>query len=173
MMKVAFVRGVVVVMAVVATALIGCNSSGGGGGDRAKTYPVSGTVTYNGRPVEGAAVLFVPTDKTGEAAIAMTDASGKYSLKSPGGRDGAVPGSYNVKISKSETQSSGGQAAAAPDSDDMGYPDDYNPDAPENAASTSKSMNLLPAKYNNPTTSGLSASVSASGANTFDFTLAD
>jgi len=181
MMKRGLVCDLVVAMAMVVATSMGC-SSDGGGGDLAKTYPVTGTVTYNGRPVVGASVVFVPTAKTGEAAVAVTDASGKYALKSSGAREGAVPGSYGVKISKAESQDeaasagdSGGDSGSASSGDDLvdDYGANYNPDAEEDEAAP-KSMNFLPAKYGSPSTSGLSATVSNdTSKNVFDFTLKD
>lgn len=67
--------------------------------------PVNGTVTYDGKPLEGATVFFAPTDgKGGFAASGFTDSAGKYSLETSTGNGrsnpGAVPGKYGVKISR-------------------------------------------------------------------------
>ena len=55
---------------------LGCPQGGPGG---PPTYPVSGTVTYNGEPVGGANVTFV-AGQGGQSAVGVTDASGKYEL---------------------------------------------------------------------------------------------
>ena len=77
--------------------LTGCSNS-----SRAPTYPVTGTVTSQGKPVAGAAITFVPTGEEGEAASAITDSVGKYALTTWQAGDGARPGDYRVKVSKQE-----------------------------------------------------------------------
>lgn len=66
----------------------------------ADVVPVSGTITMRGEPVAGAQVHFAPTDDKGKPANGMTDDAGKYTLKTPKGGEGAVPGEYNVSVSK-------------------------------------------------------------------------
>lgn len=74
-----------------AAGLAGC----GGGLQYAE---VEGTVTQNGKPLEKIQVEFHP-DGTGPRSIAVTDAAGKYVLKSEGdGRDGAVVGPHRVVL---------------------------------------------------------------------------
>ena len=80
-------------------ALGGCSS----GARRPPTYPVTGTVTFQGKPVAGAVITFVPADK-GEAASAITDSEGRYALTTWQAGDGARPGEYRVKVSKQEQQ---------------------------------------------------------------------
>jgi len=64
--------------------------------------PVSGTVTLDGKPVEGATVTFhlIGDDKEGRPATGQTDKAGAFRLKS-GNEDGARPGEYKVVIVKS------------------------------------------------------------------------
>src|SRR5687767_1404582 len=77
--------------------LTGCwNSS------KPPTYPVTGTVTSQGKPVAGAVITFVPTGTDGDAASAITDSEGKYALTTWEAGDGARPGQYGVKVSKQE-----------------------------------------------------------------------
>ena len=64
--------------------LAGCGRSAG-----PPTYPVSGTVTYRGVPLERGTVLFVP--EQGPAAGATIAADGTFSLR-------AVAGSHRVGI---------------------------------------------------------------------------
>src|SRR6187399_2370414 len=86
---------------------VGIVLTGCWGSSRPATYPVTGTVTSQGKPVAGAVITFVPTD-AGEAASAITDSEGKYALTTWAAGDGARPGEYRVKVSKQE------QAAADP-----------------------------------------------------------
>lgn len=148
--------------------LTGC----GGGELELDTVPVTGTVTQSGQPVEGARVTFSP-EGTGHAAAGVTDASGKFTLTSVTTGDGAVPGQYQVTITKYETETD----AIAPGETDM----DAIYAAAEEAGEDISGMggrnepegpkNLLPTKYESPATSGLTAAVSADGQNDFSFDL--
>ena len=87
----------------VAVALVfavgGCSGDG-----RRPTYPVAGTVTLKGQPLEGATVVFVPAAPLGEAshepASGITDAAGKFKLSTFLADDGAQEGEYQIKVSK-------------------------------------------------------------------------
>lgn len=70
--------------------LIGC---GPGGPDIAS---VEGTVTMDGKPLEYATVVFIPTG--GRPAGAMTDKEGKYVLNFSAGRKGAIPGPNKIRV---------------------------------------------------------------------------
>src|SRR5262245_7826170 len=64
-------------------------------------YPVTGRVTLDDKPLASAGVMFLPRGETrGTGAFAMTDAAGKYSLKTDYGGPGAPDGEYAVTISK-------------------------------------------------------------------------
>jgi hypothetical protein len=129
---------------------------------------VTGTITRNGKPLEGAAVSFMP-DVGGQSATGITDASGKYQLTTRKKDDGALPGQYKVTIAKYQGKPAAtidpGNVTADYDISDE-YPAGYNPDAQDN----SPSKNLLPSKYSNPETSGFEAKV-VEGENTHDFDL--
>lgn len=68
--------------------------------------PVTGTVTYDGKPLADATVTFSPmgTTQEGPGAGGVTDASGKYTLETLAqngkSKTGAVPGKYGVRISR-------------------------------------------------------------------------
>ena len=79
-----------------ATGLLAVLIAGCGGG--LDLIPVSGTVTLDGQPVDGAAVVFVPV-AGGPAASGSTDAGGKFRLTTVN-QPGAVPGEYNVTVTK-------------------------------------------------------------------------
>src|SRR5687768_13818099 len=65
----------------------GCGGSSG-------MAPVSGSVTYKGKPVAKANVSFTPLEGTGRAASAFTNESGRYTLGTLTASDGAAPGKY-------------------------------------------------------------------------------
>lgn len=59
--------------------LIGCGPTG------PKTYPVSGTVTFDGKPVKVGDIIFIPLDrKLGPEAGTISD--GKYTLRAKVGK---------------------------------------------------------------------------------------
>jgi hypothetical protein len=129
-------------MAVVA----GCAGSQG-----PETVEVTGTVTMGGKPVEGANVIFHPLDG-GESTLAsqsVTNAAGQFELATHVGggkyRPGIVPGKYAVVVTKLDT------AAIA--------------------TTFAPPKNLLPKKYSDPASSGLTADVVAGGLNDFPFQL--
>jgi hypothetical protein len=72
---------------------LGCGGS--------KQLPVSGTVKFDGKPLEGAAVGFVPRDQ-GSIGSGATNAQGEFTIES-GNQQGLLPGSYRVTISKKIT----------------------------------------------------------------------
>jgi hypothetical protein len=81
------------------TLVVGC----GKGGNFAT---VSGTVTHNGNPVEGATVAFHSTveveGKKQPSYAAQTDSSGKYIIATSGKDPGIPPGLYKVTVTKYE-----------------------------------------------------------------------
>ncbi len=151
-------------LAVVLLASVLAFGCGQQGADRPKTVPVTGTVTHGGAPVEGATVAFQSASGA-RGAVGVTDAGGKYTLTTFESGDGAVPGEYQVKIFKYKVEEVS-EAVGDVDSDD------YVPPAEgEGEEETAEAENLLPAKYADPTTSGLTATVTEGGDNTFDFPL--
>jgi hypothetical protein len=73
-------------------AVLGCSG---------RTSKVSGTVTLDNKPLEGAVVIFEPEDKKGaDSNRARTDASGKFTLPAnKQTRRSLKPGRYRVSIS--------------------------------------------------------------------------
>jgi hypothetical protein len=73
---------------------VGCGSAG--------LYPVTGSVTYQGKPATGAAVHFHREGATGNDVtsfpIGIVDAEGNYRLETRGVGNGAVPGKYTVLV---------------------------------------------------------------------------
>jgi hypothetical protein len=146
----------VIVSAFVVCLLLGC--SDGGPTNRRPTKKVTVKVTYKGSPLENANVTFINQDGEPAPAYGKTDAQGVAKMKTYVEGDGAVPGMHKVLIDKSE--SVGGQTV------DVDSPQ-YNPNAPPPTVKY-----LIPQKFNNPGTSGLTAEVK-DGPNEFTFDLKD
>jgi hypothetical protein len=71
----------------------GCGSGG------PKPIPVTGTVTRDGKAVEGATVTLLPQFQ-GQPAMGTTDKDGKFTLKTHPLGDGALPGKHLVSVRK-------------------------------------------------------------------------
>jgi len=79
-----------IVIALVCVFLAGC----GGGIELGK---VTGTVTVNGEPVEGATGEFQPVE-SGSPSYGTTDDHGEYRLMYTADKAGAIPGEHLVRI---------------------------------------------------------------------------
>lgn len=134
-------RACLLMLALVALAPAACGGSGLAG--------VSGTVTYQGKPVAKGTVTFVSTTSGGRNATGELQADGSYTLHTEQPGDGAAPGDYLVTV-------------YAHDEPVL----DYTPKKPV------RPKLLVPVKFERPETSGLKASVK-SGSNTFNFVLTD
>jgi len=61
---------------------------------------VTGVVTMDGQPLEGAVVMFTPAGTAGQVATGVTDSSGKFSMGTDKQENGVRPGKYRVTITK-------------------------------------------------------------------------
>lgn len=145
---------------VCALVLTGCSGSPHDP-NRPKTVPVSGTVTHNGKPVEGAAVTFMAQSAQGRGAIGRTDEAGRFTLTTFGANDGAIPGEYRVKIAKTVAEGTLSQEEA------QKLQEKGKPVPPP------VERDLLPVKYKKSETSTLTATVKEAGDNDFPFDLKD
>lgn len=140
-------------MLLVPFALVGCGSS-----DLPDTVPVTGTVTMDGTPVDGATVNFL-SEGGSIVSAGTTDASGKFSLTTIIGSqsvEGAVVGSHGVAVVKTD---SAGQKIDDPKA--------YMEQMANSAVRTSdfKPKHVIPQKYGNPTQSQIKAQVTEAGPN--------
>lgn len=62
-----------------------------------RLHPVSGTVTYNGQPLEKGQINFFPDDPKGVGAVGVIE-NGSYVMSTTGEKDGARAGKYKVTI---------------------------------------------------------------------------
>lgn len=135
-------RAFVVASVSLALVPLGC---GGGGPEMAS---VSGKVTYKGQPVPKGTITFA-SKAGGRNATGQIGSDGSYTLQTENPGDGAQLGEYNVAVAAKEEVIL-----------------DYIPPKPV------PPKYLAPQKYENPQSSGLTATVK-SGRNTFDFDLKD
>ena len=127
---------------VAAWSLVGCGPSEPAGPKQLPTVPAAGTVTYKGQPLANATISCQSV--SGEAAASgKSDASGKFTLKSYGDKDGAPAGSYKVSVSVSAVQEI--------------EPGVLAPEPPGGFKSP------IPAKFGNVAESGLTLEVPAAG----------
>lgn len=116
-------------------------------------HPVTGTITFDGEPLEGATVNFTP-NQGGKPAMARTDANGKYQLMDsrPEALLGAEAGEYIVTVTWTPplavdtTQMTGSSA-------------NYDPKAAQKNDSKKPVRGKVPVAYANPSLSGLAAKV--------------
>jgi predicted oxidoreductase len=85
---------------------------------------VSGTVKFEGKPLAGASISFIPADGS-RSSEGATDANGKYELRFSASLKGAIVGDHNVVIRTAPVE--------------------------VDSESTEKIVERLPAKYNNAT----------------------
>ena len=133
-----------------------------------KRYPVSGTVKYNGSPLEKGEISFVTEDMSKNFGATGTITNGSYTLSMGGDGDGAQAGKYKVTISAKEDYSEKAQADFKKETG--GTSPKLLPNFVGKAAAAAKS--LIPAGYGDARTTTLKAEVEAKS-NTLDFNLSD
>ena len=139
-----------------AVLLAGCS---GGEDEWAKnlpdTVPASGVVLLDGEPVASAIVVLAPVAPGKYPAQALTDEDGEFALNAFPAKEGAVPGSYQVAVTKNV-------AAGAGKAKD---PSSYGLDAGHAAAlpEAPDFKNVLPEKYAVPGMSGLVVNIPPEG----------
>ncbi|PQO39409.1 hypothetical protein C5Y96_02740 [Blastopirellula marina] len=117
-----------------------------------ETAPVSGVVTYNGKPLPYGRVSFRP--EAGSPATGAIQSDGSFSLSTYGNGDGAIVGTHQVSITATEADA--GTMAEAAANTEMAVP-----------------KSLIPKKYTSFSTSELTAEVVARGDNKFTLELRD
>jgi len=125
--------------------------------NRPETVLTSGTVMYQGKPVAGATVTFVAESPASQStpargAVGRTDESGQFKLTTFDPGDGVIPGNYRVTVAKMD-------ATAVAENPDPTLPPPPPP------------KSVLPEKFADPNTSGLTAEVKQGGENKFSFDL--
>jgi hypothetical protein len=138
-----FRKNVVPAAILLLPACVGCNR-----GNDLDLQEVSGSASFNARPLDNGTVSFSPLDPKGLAGGSVI-ADGKYLIPR---QKGLPPGKYTVRISSADRKSGDSRAT---------------PRAPGESPPPLKE--LLPERYNFK--SELSVEVKSGGANTFNFEL--
>ncbi len=125
---------------------LGCSSRSGPVAEIEEVVPVSGTLTFQGKPLEGYQVTFLPTDGR-RPATGVSDAAGKFTMGTNEAGDGAPPGSHKVAI-----------VWVGPANADTG-----NEEPIDNPANLPKPTVEIPKKYQNADTSGITQEVPDDG----------
>ena len=134
-------------------AIVIMSSLGCGSGIKApRLHPVSGKVTFQGKPVPGATLVFIPANEDPnkpsiERSAGKTDEQGSYELT--WGIDEAIgspAGKYKVFITAFQ-------------------------EVDDSFDSEAKPPSLIPEKYNSPVSSGLTADVKENDDNVINFEL--
>lgn len=157
-------------LAVAACVLLsGCSAS-----NRPKLAAADGTVKFQGKPLAGATVMFMP--EKGPIAMGITDLNGKFTM-STGTYRGVVPGSAKATV----TVAAPGQQS--PDSQELSKRPQSQAEADaflKKAGEMQQSIatgtapppkSPIPEKYSNAETSGLVFTIQENGDNHFDIDL--
>lgn len=113
-----------------------CVGCGDGVESIANLVPVSGTVSFEDKPLPHGTVLFDPVEKPGESAVGKI-VDGKFTMVTTVSAPGVVVGKYRVRIISTE---------------ESAVPPNAAPPFPE-------PKSLIPKKYNDLKTSGLEIEV--------------
>lgn len=159
--------------------LVGC----GGGSDRPSLAPASGIVTLNGEPVEGASLTFIPV-AGGRPGSAITDAQGRYTIKTYQDAPGAITGEHKVAVIKISGPGAyviqGDAPAEAAATDEPGSGEDDGSDGLSEIevfdSTETKEPELIydvPQRYMNADESGLLITVPPEGSSELNLSLID
>lgn len=158
---------------VIACLLVGLVCFAGCGSDDGHRK-VTGKVTMNGEPVDGASLMFYAQDSTGEGGGGKTDASGNYSITAPSAvKGGLFPGEYKVTIAKYAEVVDEDQQAY--ESGEITYDELQERKAAKGPYGKVETGELLtPAQYSNTNATPLTVTVSDDPKqNVFDFDLTE
>ena len=153
-----------VVLLFFAVNFTGCTPAG------VQVVQVKGRMTHNGQPLDGASVTFSPTTHEGREASGLTNANGEFVVLTQGAtKSGCMPGSYRVSVTKNIAVDRHGNPLVFVVSDDPHAP----PPAGLESGERPTMKSVIPEKYGNAETSGLTAEVTKKGPNSFVFELTE
>jgi hypothetical protein len=128
----------------------------GCGNGRPPLVAITGVVTLDGAPVAAATVTLMPR-AGGRPATGATDQQGRFTLTTFAPGDGAVVGEYDVVVTKmGVTKPAAGRTSPGAD-------DGLAPDTMGAMPSEQDYRSLLPRRYADPRTSGLTVALRTGG----------
>jgi hypothetical protein len=138
-----------------------------------KRYPASGTVTYQGKPVEKAQISFVPITAGVQGASGEVE-NGSFTLTTLTPGDGALPGEYKVivearAIDEAKLKSDSEKLISKKNKGDIKI---MMPIPELQAKAVKEAKSSIPGKYQIADTSDLKAKVEEKS-NTYTFELKD
>jgi hypothetical protein len=145
--------------------LLSCLVITGCGPSRPETAPVSGLVTYAGKPVPVGQIVFRP--ENGRPAIAAINANGRYTLTTFKSGDGALLGKHVVTITATRAHDG---PPPPKDSQDPPSPKSLLEEVRVGGGGRRAVEWIVPATYSRSETTPLNAEV-ARGQNTINFNL--
>lgn len=128
----------------------------GGGVSGPAFVPVSGVVTLDSKPIDGATIVFTPK-KEGAPSMGFSDPDGKFTLKTGSGRKGAAVGDHDVTVMLSISTET--EAQATSDGLAPAMPNELGSNAPK--AQPVKVGFVVPERYGKP--GALSVTVPSGG----------
>jgi len=145
-------------LALLSLVAVGCNN---GGADDLPREPISGTVSYDGKPLANGTIQFQPASQAEGMAAGGMVVEGRFDVPR---EEGPVPGNYKVQIdSIDETVT-----VTVPEQPTSPR-EDVLPGELKIAPPKKMKKRLIPPKYNSQ--SELTAEVKAGGPNTYVFDL--
>ncbi|MDR3232137.1 MAG: hypothetical protein LBT46_00460 [Planctomycetaceae bacterium] len=90
---------IIITLLIVTLSIAGCGQRGLKGLSK-----VSGTITLNGQPLEGATISFSPQTPDTRGAAALSGAGGNFQVTTLHSNDGVQPGEYLISVSKIESE---------------------------------------------------------------------
>jgi hypothetical protein len=133
---------------------LGCNSKG--------LVKVSGKVTLDDKPLEGAEVNFIPASG-GAPASGYTGSDGTFTLTTYRTGDGAKPGEYKVTVSKKEDASTGNVPSTADPQSMTDAMRNFQAKSAQQQAQRQTPKLTLPAEYSDALKTKLKCTVPADG----------
>jgi len=146
-------------LALISLVAVGCND---GGTDDLPREPISGTVSYDGKPLANGTIQFQPASQAEGMAAGGMVINGRFDVPRS---EGPVPGKYKVQIDSIDETISVPAPDPPPSPDGDAFPGELKILAPKKMMK----KRLIPPRYNSQTE--LVGEVKAGGPNTYKFDL--
>jgi hypothetical protein len=123
---------------------------------RPATVTAKGSISYNGKPLDGAIIVINPKQGNSPAASSVSDADGNFDLQAFPPDPGAVAGDYSVIVTKMSTPEQ-----------------KFSAEGSDGSSSGPPAVSLIPKKYSRPDQSKLTVTIPAEGTESLKLELKD